>query len=520
MFEKDNRCCPEQSQASACNSWSLAESVDSCYMESQLQEAVEISGAPINVHKLLGVHEQHSLLDLSGNGAAISGGDHKSFPAENAFTKERTMWKSRQAGRDAIVKDAYIGYDFGELKIITGRKRYGIEAHVRHMINTIKLKQSSKPEERVSRVRVERSQNGTQWFGVDIIRLPDSDELVTAHIKHSATNRYWRLRPLDFKGGECDSWGVQAFEMHEFTATDLDNVQDKIFMENRDRDYQEQAIGLKGFYHLMSPQTELTRFGIEIPSATYNIKIGFKNAVALLGRPVVIGDVIEIPSEAQYTPDLRLIKRYLEVTDVTWDADTYTPTWKPTMQLVTAQPALASQETQDIFGKLSKSIDSSGLFDQDDGNHPNWQDFTSVNEHIAQKALDAVPERGSEGSNTIREFSQEEVDMAKEAGHDRIQKFGLNPKGLYVEDAIPSNNEPFTEGPEYPEKPKDGDYHRLTYEGMARNVPARLYRWSEKKDRWIYLETDRRQQYNNQKALLTEYLTAGDHRHDPAEDLK
>ena len=227
----------------------------------------------------------------------------------------------------------------------------------------------------------------------------------------------------------------------------------------------------------------------------------------MLGRPIIIGDIIELPSETQYTPDLRAIKRYLEVTDVTWDADSYTPGWQPLMLLITAQPALASQETQDIFGKLDKMIDSSGLFDQDDGNNPNWQDFTGINEHIAQTALDITPERGSEGSNTIREFTEAEVAQAASVGV-AITKIGLNPTGLFVEDALPPNNAPYTEGPDFPANPKDGDYHRLTYVGLSQNVPARLYRWSATKNRWIYLETDKRQQYNNQRALLDEYLIA------------
>jgi hypothetical protein len=176
------------------------------------------------------------------------------------------------------------------------------------------------------------------------------------------------------------------------------------------------------------------------------------------------------------------------------------------MLMVTAQPALASQETQDIFGKLAKSIDSSGLFDQDEGNHPMWQDFTGVNEEISQQALNGVPERGSEGSNTVREFTNEERAIAAQNGAPHINKFGLNPRGLFVEDAIPSNGAPYTEGPEYPATPKDGDYHRLTYVGLSQNVPARLYRWSTTKNRWVFMETDRRQQYNNQKALLDEYL--------------
>lgn len=498
-------CCPPPTSAGACKIWDMSSSSDACFMDSQNQEALNIAGAVINIYKLLGVHEQTDLIDLAKNGSPISGGDAPYRPATNAFTAVRNAWQSLHTGA-AVVASSYIGYDFGILRITNGRQRYGISADVRYMITTIRIKQSSDQKQRVTKARVERSQDGVHWFGVAVVSLPDDDKLNTIHFKHSVTNRYWRLRPTQFNGGDCDSWVVQALEMHDFARTNIDNVQDKIFLENRDRDYSKDIISTKGYYQLLSPQTELSRFGIEIPSAVYNIKVNFNAIVAALGRPIIIGDIIELPSETQYTTNLTPIKRYLEVTDVTWDADSYTPTWQPLMLMVTAQPALATQETQDIFGKLAKSMDSSGLFDQDDGNHPAWQDFTAVSEEISQQALENVPERGSEGSNTVREFTNEEREIAAKNGAPHINKFGFNPRGLFVEDAIPSNGAPFTEGITYPEDPKDGDYHRLTYEGLSQNVPARLYRWSTSKNRWVYLETDRRAQYNNQKALLDEYL--------------
>lgn len=500
--------CKQLSNYSTCRPWDLSQSSDAAWMDAQNQEQVAIAGAQINVHKLLGVHEQTDLIDLTKNGSPLSGGDAPTYPIANIYQTTRSEWRSKQTGMSAITASCYVGYDFGTLKISTGRQRYGVDASIRHMITTIRIKQSTNPLQRVTKARMERSQDGTEWFGVAVVNLPDDDVLNTISLKHSVTNRYWRLRPLNFTGVECDSWGIQAFEMHDHSATDLANIQDLIFMENRDRDYTADAILLKGFYMLMSAQTELSRFGIEVPSATYNIKINFNATIAAIGRPVVIGDIIELPSETQYTPALVGVKKYLEVTDVTWDADTYTPGWQPLMLLVTAQPALATQETQDIFGKLSKSIDSSGLFDKDDGNNSLWQDFTGVSEHISQTALTDVPQRGSEGSNTVREFTANEIATASANGYDHINKFGLNSKGLFVEDAIPSNNALYTEGPVYPTTPVDGAYHRLTYEGLAQTVPARLYRWSKTKDRWIYLETDRRQQYMNQKPVLNEYLVS------------
>lgn len=509
VTQPDGTICPTPSDWSTCRPYELSEDDRmNCYIDSVTDDALEIAGAQVNVFKLLGVHEQTKLVDLTGDGRALSGGDAQGFPASNAFTTYAKEWRSKQSGSAAIAASAYIGYDFGVVKLPNGRQRYGIDASVRQQITAIKIKQSSDPLRRATKVRIERSENGKEWYGVAIVTLPNDDQLNTIHFKHSVPNRYWRLRPVAFVGTACDSWGVQALEMYDYSVTHISNIQDKILLENRDRDYQDSAIMLKGYYDLVNVSTDLSRFGIEIPTANYQIKVNFNSCVMKLGRPIVIGDIIELPSETQYTTDLRPIKRFLEVTDVTWDATSYTPGWRPTLLLITAQPAMASQETQDIFGDLAQNVDNSGLFSTDDGNNPMYQDLSTVSQTINQTALMQVPERGSEGSNTIRHFSEEEIAKARAQGAgEGIRKMNFNPNALYVEDAIPQNGAPFTEGPVFPDNPKEGDYHRLTYPDKF-NMPAVLKRWSAVKQRWIYLETDRRQQYSDQQPILTEYTTS------------
>ena len=501
----------------SCQLWDISNQPKiNCLANAYQQETLNIAGATINVLKLLGVHEQTLLIDLIGNGSPISGGDLGGYHAKNAYDKLVTEWRSLQSGTN-VVASAYLGYDFGYIKIPDGRQRYGVNASVRQHITTIRIKQGKNPNNRVTKARIERSENGVAWYGVTIVTLPNDDNLNTVHFKHSVLNRFWRIRPLVFNGGECDNWVVQALEMHDYSVTDIMNVQDKVLLENRDRNYATSPISLRGFYDLISPNTDLTRFGFELPSLTYQIKINFNSCVSLLGRPIVIGDILELPSETQYTTDLRAVRKYVEVTDITWDATTYTPGWQPTMLLVTALPALATQETQDIYGDLSVHIDSSGLLDNDDGNHQGWQDYSAVSQDINQRALNSLPERGSDGSNVIRQFEKDILDEADKLGMTGLTKLGLDPIALYVEGAIPPNNAPYTEGPKFPDTHKNGDYHRLTYVGLSKDVPARLYRWSDSKGRWVYLETDRRNQFNGQKAILAEYTTS--HNKKPAKDI-
>lgn len=511
----DGRFCPDKTQDMRCKPFQLTNSADSCFIDSLVNESLNIGGAVLNVYKLLGVHEQCRTVDATGLGQPLSNGDAPGFPASNAFDVYATEWRSIQRGL-GVTASAFIGYDFGEIKIDDqSRRRYGIEASVRKHITAVAIKQSSDSSKRVTRARIERSEDGVKWYGVSVVNLPDDDCLNTILFTDSVTMRFWRIRPIAFNGGETDYWGVQAVQMfHNYVATKENNIQDKIFLENRDREYSQESILLKGSYDLIDVTSELSKFGIELPAQSIYMTVSFSACVAALGRPLIIGDIIEIPSEAQYSAELRRIEKWMEVTDVAWSTEGYTPGWQPTLLRVVLQPAYVSQETQDIFGDLAEQFISNehGLVSGGDGKNPIFQDYSDVSQEIEQQAKEMVPESGREMSSTIRAWEEDEVQAATAQGLPHLQRIGLNPTGLYVEDAMPPNNAPFTEGPEYPTSPSHGDYHRLTYEGLSKDVPARLYRYSSSKGRWIFLERDRRAEFDSSKPRLQEFLSSNTRR--------
>ena len=501
--------CPNTTPSAVCKPFQLDSNRDSCIIEDYVEEAMGIGGATINVFKLLGVHEQGQLVDQTGNGTAISGGEvNSNFPAANAFNTLISAWRSLQTG-SGVTESSYIGYDFGVIKLANGRTRYGEPKDETRDVSTLRIKQLSNPNNRVTKARVERSQDGQKWYGVDIVNLPDCDKLVTVNFRRSVPSRYWRLRPVTFSGGDTDFWSVVALELIDYEQTQISNVQDKLFLENKNRDYQNPAITMKGSYDLLDTQSELSRFGIELPSQTMYMTISFQSAVANLGRPLIIGDIIEIPSETQYSATMEPIKKYMEVTDVAWSTEGYTPGWKPTLFRCILQPMIASQETQDIFGDMVGKVDGTGLFDMDDGNHPIFQDYSEVGQTIEEQAVQAskAPQRGDDAGNAIHQFEANQIEAAADIGVS-ITKIGLNPQAIYVEDALPPNGEDFSLGDTFPTTFVDGDYHRLTYSGMAEDVPDRLYRYSSAKGRWVYLETDRRHEYDGQKKKLQEFITS------------
>jgi hypothetical protein len=83
-------------------------SVENQYQAALVAQALSISGAPLNVFKLLGVHEQGKLIDLIGKGAPIGSND-----TSNAFDALAIEWASDEQGLAVVQSPAYIGYDFG-----------------------------------------------------------------------------------------------------------------------------------------------------------------------------------------------------------------------------------------------------------------------------------------------------------------------------------------------------------------------------------------------------------------------
>jgi len=477
-----------------CSPFSLVNDQDSNLINNNVAEAINIAGAEVNVFKLLGIYEQTKLIDLTSQGVAISSGEYTAFPASNAFDDTTSEWRSIQKGQN-IPGTSFIGYDFGPIRLNNGRVRYGIDTAIKQHITTIKIKQSCNEENRISKARVERSTDNKIWYGVDIIDLPNSGETIQLRIKQSAPARYWRIRALSFNGGVNDLWAVVNLELYDFNSVILSDVQDELgFLENRDRSYATQTISLKAYYELIDPTLELTRFAAQMPdSQTWIFKVAFSTAINTLGRPFVIGDILEIPSQIQYTPTLKPVKKYLEVTDVAWATDGYTPGWTPTLQRLTAQPAIASQETMAIFGDLNLPSN------KNDYAHLEQKRFNIealfLDQKVIANANTKVPERGEDIAN-IRQFTNEEI---AEADHQKpginLGKLNINPTTHYVEAAMPPNGEPFTEGPTFPQNPKNGDWHRLTYENVPDPIPTVLYRFSVTKGRWLIMEQDRRKEY-------------------------
>jgi len=547
--------------------------IENKYQDQLAAEALNVSGAPLNVFKLLGVHEQGKLINVVGSGHAIGNND-----TSMAFEDLGAEWASAETGLAVLQKPAWLGYDFGTRQTSYGQPETAPGTPQVQHITSIRIQQSADAATRALQVRVDRSNGdffsdplkitttfpnnsgkggiGTfrpgiksrpgafmvfatsptkftvaftspmntsflgeatvgkqfdspegsftitagivpfavddsfmmpiemQWLRVDVVNLPNVPSPALIRIKQSAASRYWRLVPTSFAGATTNnSWVVERLELFDYQATRLDDIQDSLFMENRDRDYAKASIQLKAQYTPFDAVSDLSKFGFQIADI-YSFTVSFAQMVRALGRPIVVGDILEVPSEMQYDQNLRPVRKFLEVTDAGWAADGFTSGWVPIIYRFQAQQLIPGQEHRDLLGTVDTQkyiVDDGRFFD---GIEQIQTAPLTVMERNEAEAVQAVPEKGT----NVREEASGMNRFGQPGSYDGV--------GLYVEDGLPPDGAPYETG--FGKLPDvagavDGSYFRLEYPPEM-NLAARLYKFSQVKNKWIYVETDRRNQ--------------------------
>ncbi len=469
-------------------------SADSNFAEQALAEQLDISGAKVNLFKLLGNKETGKFVDLAQNGSVITSPTRAGYFPVNAFIDNGLVWRSDS------YNNAFLGYNFGIEQHDSGVNTNETPVQIYQHITTIRIKQSPTSIFRALEVQVQNSNDGgLTWEVIDTLELPNDDGFHTFSVQESFPAQMWRLVPTVHNGVDTDGWEVENVEMMDYNATHISNIQDPIFMENRSRDYSTQSITLRAQYDLVDVQTEFSRFGIDIPTQ-YTFLLSFAKMVEQLGRPVVIGDIIELPSEMQYDSELNGINKWLEVTDASWSSQGFTAGWKPVLFKIVAEPLIASTEINSFM--KDKIVDS--FDDQDFFNGTMVLDNTSkvFKENLEVESDKLQQEKGLDTSDTPAY-----IDVNNDGDFDEgVDKEIYNSNAVYVEDGMPSNGEPYTEADELPTAPSDGDYHRLTY--AAHDIPTKLFRWNDAKHRWIFMESDLRTATTSHRRRVADILNS------------
>ena len=205
---------------------------------------------------------------------------------------------------------------------------------------------------------------------------------------------------LGVEGGDGTDATVPAYN-----STSPLNIQDLLFVENRDRKYDSSVYSVRGIYQKQDQDFDLSQFGIFLAAGTQFMTFHLNDIVDIIGRKIIAGDVLEFMHMKDfYNLDDSIpfaIKRFYVVTDVSWAAEGFSPTWYPHLWRCKLQPLVDSQEYKDILKKISADNDPFGA----NANVAplssivsTYDKFLGLNEAIIAQAEIEVPKAGYDTS--------------------------------------------------------------------------------------------------------------------------
>ena len=73
------------------------------------------------------------------------------------------------------------------------------------------------------------------------------------------------------------------------------NIQDLLFLENRNRKYDEEIYRIRGIYNVQNIDFNLSQFGLFIDNDTLFMTVHINDFIKYIGRKPISGDVMELP---------------------------------------------------------------------------------------------------------------------------------------------------------------------------------------------------------------------------------
>ena len=288
------------------------------------------------------------------------------------------------------------------------------------------------------------------------------------------------------------------------------NIQDMLFLENRDRKYDKDIYTIRGIYNVSDTDFNLSQFGLFLQNDTLFITIHQNASVKTLGRKIMSGDVIELPHLAdEYAANdySVALKRFYVVEDVNRAAEGFSQTWYPHLYRLKLKQMVDSQEFKDILDLPANDDADNTLKDLLSTFEKEMQINNAV---VAQAEADSaksgadtthlytlqVDENGVPELNTV---DVTDLDASSSIEADRINKAPERTgyTGYLLGDGIPPNGEAFGSGITFPTNTHVGDYFLRTD-----FLPNRLFRYDG--SRWVKMEDAVRHTLSNSDTRNTQ----------------
>ena len=313
-----------------------------------------------------------------------------------------------------------------------------------------------------------------------------------------------------------------------YTSTTETQIQDLLFLENRDRKYDPDVYILRGVYNIQDTDFNLSQFGLFLQNDTVFISFHINDTVEKIGRKLMAGDVIELPhlKDDHALNDLSFaLKRFYVIEEISRASEGFSVTWYPHLYRAKCKPLVDSQEYKDILDGVAgegsnltlRDVMSTyekemqitqAVLDQAETDAPKSGYDTSRYYHlqkdtegnaalvtvdsdlVAQYSADRGEPALDENGNPVLDENGNTVYAGANASTQNQTMDGKYYDGYITEDGIPANGAPFSAGIAFPVNPTLGQYClRKDY------LPNRLFRFNG--TRWTKIEDVARMTMSN-----------------------
>jgi len=269
------------------------------------------------------------------------------------------------------------------------------------------------------------------------------------------------------------------------TVKDETQIQDMMFLENRDRKYEPDIYSIRGIYNVQDIDFDLSQFGLFLTNDTLFMTIPIRSSVKTIGRKIMPGDVIELPhlkDEYALNDYSVALKRFYVVEDVNRASEGFSQTWYPHLYRLKLKQIYDGQEYKDILD-LPAEEDAPG------GNTlrdllSTYEKEMQINDAVVEEATDEVNQSGYDTTSffTLQTNESGDTELTTTKDADGLSKMAPPDrpgyKGYLIGTELPPNGETiFGHGIAFPSNPDEGDYFLRTD-----FMPKRLFKFAN--ERW------------------------------------
>ena len=308
-----------------------------------------------------------------------------------------------------------------------------------------------------------------------------------------------------YLGPENPDTGTATADQPQYDAVKETNIQDLLFLENRDRKYDPDIYTMRGIYNVQDIDFDLSQFGLFLSNDTLFLTIHINSSVKTLGRKIMSGDVIELPHlKDEYAANdySFALKRFYVVEDVNRAAEGFSQTWYPHLYRLKLKQIYDGQEYAEILDLPAEEGSDTTLRDI----LSTYEKEMQINAAVVAQAEADAPKSGydishyytvstnDDGSIALTTADETDLDASNityttDEIVSRPEREGYTGYLVGTGDAAP-NGAPFGFGIAFPRENVQGDFYLRTD-----FLPNRMFRYDGQ--RWVKVNDDIRMTLSN-----------------------